>query len=148
MNQQKQQAMPDIKWKLHLRSSPVHVFAMLNSKKGREQFWAESAPEEKAEIHFNFINGLSYCSKIISRTAPDLFEIDYFNSRVSFELSDDGVGGTDLILNNYDVAPEEYLEVHAGWVSVLMALKAAVDFGVDLRNHDAARSWDHGFVDN
>ena len=28
------------------------------------------------------------------------------------------------------------------------ALKAAADFGVDLRNHEAARSWDEGFVDN
>jgi hypothetical protein len=29
-----------------------------------------------------------------------------------------------------------------------MALKAAADFGVDLRSHDPARTWDQGFVDN
>jgi predicted nucleic acid-binding Zn ribbon protein len=33
-------------------------------------------------------------------------------------------------------------------VSVLMALKAAVDFSVDLRNHDPDRTWDHGYVEN
>jgi hypothetical protein len=38
--------------------------------------------------------------------------------------------------------------VAAGWVSVLLALKAAVDFGVDLRNHDPERTWSTGFVDN
>jgi hypothetical protein len=29
-----------------------------------------------------------------------------------------------------------------------MALKAAADFGVDLRSHDPGRTWDQGFVDN
>jgi len=38
--------------------------------------------------------------------------------------------------------------VLAGWVSVLMALKAAVDHGVDLRNHDPQRTWDQGYADN
>jgi len=29
-----------------------------------------------------------------------------------------------------------------------MALKAAHDFGVDLRNHDPELTWDQGYVDN
>lgn len=36
----------------------------------------------------------------------------------------------------------------AGWVSVLMAMKAAVDFGIDLRNHDSDMAWAQGFADN
>jgi hypothetical protein len=32
--------------------------------------------------------------------------------------------------------------------SVLLALKAAVDFGVELRNHDLNRTWDQGYGDN
>ena len=40
------------------------------------------------------------------------------------------------------------IENRAGWVSVLLGLKAWADFGVDLRTHDAARSWAAGFVDN
>ena len=39
-------------------------------------------------------------------------------------------------------------EVTAGWVSVLLAMKAAVDYGVDLRNHDETRTWSSGFADN
>jgi hypothetical protein len=29
-----------------------------------------------------------------------------------------------------------------------MALKAAADFGVDLRSHDPDRTWDQAFADN
>jgi hypothetical protein len=29
-----------------------------------------------------------------------------------------------------------------------MAMKAAVDFGVDLRNHDPERTWFDGFANN
>ena len=63
-------------------------------------------------------------------------------------LEDDGAGGTDLTLTDEGVPEADHAEVLAGWVSVLMALKAAVDFGVDLRNHDPARSWDQGYADN
>jgi hypothetical protein len=41
-----------------------------------------------------------------------------------------------------------HTEVIAGWVSVLMCLKAAVDFGVDLRAHDPEKHWDNGYVEN
>ena len=29
-----------------------------------------------------------------------------------------------------------------GWVSVLLELKAAADYNVDVRNHDVTRTWD------
>jgi hypothetical protein len=40
------------------------------------------------------------------------------------------------------------MEMIAGWVSVLMAMKAAVDHNIDLRNHDKSRAWRSGFLDN
>ena len=60
----------------------------------------------------------------------------------------DMAGGTDLLLTETGTPPAERAESLAGWVSVLMALKAAVDHGVDLRNHDARRSWAQGYVEN
>jgi hypothetical protein len=51
-------------------------------------------------------------------------------------------------LTDEGVKPADVCEVTAGWVSVLMALKAAVDFGIDLRNHDPARAWAAGYADN
>ncbi len=72
----------------------------------------------------------------------------YGGSVAAFEIQDDGQGGTDLILTDTGVPPEDRSEVIAGWASVLMALKAAVDFGIDLRGHDPARHWDQGYVEN
>jgi hypothetical protein len=51
-------------------------------------------------------------------------------------------------LRDVGVRAEEWEEVVAGWVSVLMALKAAVDYGIDLRNHDARYCWEEGYVEN
>ena len=140
--------MKDICWKLHLRSSPKKVFTFLSTDKGRAQFWVESAIEKRGSIHFKFINGQEYKGKILGTQPPSQFEVDYFNTNVEFQLAPDGDGGTDLTLRNYRVPAQEYEEVHAGWLSVLLALKAAVDFGVDLRNHDETRTWDQGYVDN
>jgi hypothetical protein len=63
-------------------------------------------------------------------------------------LQDDDQGGTDLELTDRGVPAQDRTEVIAGWVSVLMALKAAVDFGGDLRNHNQQRTWETGFADN
>ena len=57
-------------------------------------------------------------------------------------------GGTELTLTDSGVPDAEWEATLAGWVSVLLALKAAADFGVDLRNHDARRTWEQNFVDN
>jgi hypothetical protein len=137
-----------ITWKLHLKSTPEVVYQMLDTSAGRERFWAESAREIDGVIQFMFPNGWEYKSRIIQRDTPSTYQIDYFGSMTSFQLIEDGCGGTELTLVDENV-PEEYrYEVTAGWVSVLMALKAAVDYGVDLRNHDPNRTWDQGFVNN
>lgn len=63
-------------------------------------------------------------------------------------LEEDDKGGTDLTLTDVGVPDPYHSEVIAGWVSVLMNLKAAVDFGVDLRTHDPERNWDNGYIEN
>ena len=140
--------MPEISWKLHLSSPPEKVFEFLSTAAGRARFWAESAPEDNGFIHFNFINGLTYQGKILNCQPYSLFELEYFHSVAKFTLTDDSMGGTDLHLLNTGVPEAEYLEVYPGWLSVLFALKGAVDFNIDLRNHDPARTWDQRFVDN
>ena len=138
-----------IKWKLCLRSSPEIVYEMLNTDAGRARFWAESAVERDGSILFRFPNGATWTSKILERRPPYLFKLRYYGgSTTSFLLTLAANGGTILQLTDEGVEPTHYMEVHAGWVSVLMALKAAVDFDVDLRNHDINRTWDQYFVDN
>jgi uncharacterized protein YndB with AHSA1/START domain len=140
---------PVIRWRLHLRSAPEVAYAAIATAEGRARFWAESADEEGGQIAFRFPNGLVWTGRILEAEPPRRFGVVYFGgSACRFALEPDGRGGTDLTLTDEGVAPGDWSEVHAGWISVLMALKAAVDFGVDLRNHDAGRTWDRGYVDN
>lgn len=134
-----------ITWKLHLESAPEVVYQMLDTSAGRERFRAESAKEENNLIRFVFPNQWTYDSRIIRKNAPSFFQIEYFGNMTSSQLIDDEGGGTVLTLMDENLPEEHRCEVTAGWVSVL---KAAVDYGIDLRNHDPNCAWDQGFVDN
>jgi uncharacterized protein YndB with AHSA1/START domain len=138
-----------IQWCLHLKTAPDEVFIHLSTRAGRELFWAESAPERDGVIHFQFPNGEIWQGKIIEVVPEKRFVIQYYGgSLASFELSGDGEGGTILRLRDEGVPPDHYCEVKAGWVSVLLNLKAAADYGVDLRNHHPSYTWKDGFVGN
>ena len=136
-----------IRWRMHIPASPETVYAALDTAEGRASFWAESADEAEGHIEFRFIDGSTCRSRVLERTASRILSIDYFGSPARFELTPDGRGGTDLLLTHEGVDPEEWNEVHAGWLNVLFALKAWVVHGVDLRNHDPGRSWDRGYAD-
>ena len=124
------------------------MFQFLNTDAGRAAFWAESAVEQNGMIHFEFINGVKGTSPILKRLPNEIFQINYFDTLVTFHLKSDGQTGTDLNLINQGIPDWDYLEVYAGWLSVLFALKGAVDFGIDLRNHDPNRTWDDRFIEN
>ena len=136
-----------IRWRMHLPVEPEKVYAALDSDAGRASFWAESAPEIDGVIHFQFSNGYRYQGRILQRQPCSCWSLDYFGTEARFELSPDGANGTDLLLSHADVDEEEWQEVHAGWLNVLFPLKAWVCHGIDLRNHDAQRSWNQGYAD-
>jgi uncharacterized protein YndB with AHSA1/START domain len=137
-----------IVWRVHLRAAPAEVYDMLASPAGRRRFWAVSAEEVNGSIAFHFLGGQTLEGRILERTPPSRYALSYFGgSRVVFALSSDGQGGTDLELTETGAPDAEVLDDLAGWVSVLLGLKAAVDFGVDLRNHDSRRQWGEGYVD-
>ena len=136
-----------IRWRMHIPVPPEQVFAALDTDAGRASFWAESAIERNGCIEFMFANGATCSSRVVERRAPGRFVIDYFGSPAAFELTPDGAGGPDLLLVHTGVGLEEWDEVHAGWLNVLFPLKAMLAFGVDLRNHDAGRTWDRGYAD-
>ncbi len=137
-----------IRWKMHFASPPDKVFDALATDEGRARYWAESAPENNEQITFHFPNLESFAGRILKKQRPSLFALEYFGTVVEFSLKADGKGGTDLSLLSTQVDESIRWEMVAGWVSVLLAMKAAVDHGVDLRNHDASRSWSDGYADN
>ena len=136
-----------IRWRMHLAAPPERVYELLDSDAGRAAFWAESAVASSGAITFAFIDGFRFESAILERVRPRLWSIDYLGGPVRFELDADDSGGTDLLLTHEGVSPDEWNEVHAGWLNVLFPLKAHLMAGVDLRNHDARRSWAQGYAD-
>lgn len=136
-----------IRWKMHVPATPEKVFQALNTDEGRASFWAVSAKEENGFIAFQFINGMSDRSRILERVASRIFAIEYFGSEARFDLEPDGAGGCDVLLTHQNVEAEVWNEVHAGWLNVLFPLKAMVGFGIDLRNNNPKRLWEHGYAD-
>lgn len=138
-----------IRWRLHLKSPIEKVYRYISTDAGRASFWAESAVERDKVIYFKFPNKTTWDAQILEAIPNQRYTIQYLgNSVTTFMLEEDRHGGTDLTLIDTGVPLEHRTEVIAGWVSVLMALKAAVDFGVDLRAHDSKRQWDTGYVEN
>jgi hypothetical protein len=125
------------------------VHRYLATDAGRARFWAESAVETDGRIDWVFPDGRTFRSPVVENRPPGRFAVEYVGgSLATFELTEDGAGGTDLHLTD-DGVPGEYREqAAAGWVSVLLSLKAAADFAVDLRNHDPQRTWGRRFADN
>lgn len=138
-----------IRWRIHLTSPRELVYEAVATDEGRKRFWSEDSVEKDGTVEFTFPNRLAVKGRILERVPPKRFSITYFGeSRVTFELADDGRGGTDLTLTETGIPAEWRAENLAGWISVLLALKAAVDFSADLRNHDPNRTWDQGYADN
>jgi len=138
----------EIHWKIHLASSPEKVFAALTTDVGRSRFWAESAVENDGLITFKILNYENYTGKVLIKDPITQFSVEYFGTIATFDIQPDKRNGTDLILTATQVDESIRPEMTAGWVSVLLALKAAVDHDVDLRNHDQQRTWSNGYADN
>jgi len=137
-----------IRWKLHCNSTPQTVYDALATDDGRAHFWAESAVEKDGLITFIILGYEPYQGRVISRSPPTQFSVEYFGTIVEFSLKENNNGGTDLSLVATNIDESIRMEMTAGWVSVLMAMKAWVDHGADLRNHDKDRTWAYGYVDN
>ena len=73
--------------------------------------------------------------------------IRYFGSRSELDLSPREHGGCLFQVTCHSEDPAAWVEFLPGWVSWLLVLKAAADFGVDLRNGSPERAWSQRYVD-
>jgi uncharacterized protein YndB with AHSA1/START domain len=137
---------PAIDWRVHFAASCETVWQAWTTDAGRGRFWAETSRTVEVGFDLSFLNGEALRVEVVEARAPELLIFRYFGgSTVTLDFAPDGRGGCDLRLR--EVGAPDPTDNRAGWVSVLLGCKAAVDFGVDLRSHDSARSWDEGFVD-
>jgi uncharacterized protein YndB with AHSA1/START domain len=141
--------MSEILWRLHLATSPEAVWDLLATDEGRQRFWAERSHQAGGSFELRFPNGERVTCVVQEERPPYRFVVSYFDgSRLTWELTAATGGGTVLTLRESGVPEGTLAEQRAGWVSVLLCLKAAADFGIDLRNHDRERTWDQGYVEN
>jgi uncharacterized protein YndB with AHSA1/START domain len=140
--------LPPIVWRVHLTSLPELAFELWTTDPGRERFWARESRPGTPGFQLSFANGQKVDVEIVEAVRPRRFAFRYFGgSLVTVEFEPAGNGGCDVTLREHAPPPAEHLENYAGWVAVLLAFKAAADFGVDLRSHDPDRSWERRFVD-
>lgn len=138
----------EIRWRLRLASPPDRVFELLSTDYGRAAFWAEYTESRDDRLVFHFPGGEVLETRVLEVSRPHRFALTYFDgTTVRFELRE-ARPGTELVLSETGLTAEGLRENRAGWISVLLALKAFADHGVDLRNHDPRRSWSEGYVDN
>ena len=135
-------------WRLSLRASIADVFALLATDRGRESFWVERSTSRGDFIVLEFPSGQQLECLVFEQRPPIRFVLSYFeDTELRFELSAEG-SGTAITLRERGLSAEHFAENRAGWVSVLLNLKARADFGIDLRNHDRERTWAQGYPDN
>jgi uncharacterized protein YndB with AHSA1/START domain len=138
----------EIAYRLHLEAPAERVFALLATDSGRGAFWAERTEQLEQDLVFHFSNGEKLMSRILESSPPHRMSLTYFNgSIVTFDIQELPTG-TELQLRETDLSASDERQNRAGWVSVLMNLKAQADHGVDLRNHHPQYTWSEGYVDN
>jgi uncharacterized protein YndB with AHSA1/START domain len=136
----------EIVWRLRLAAAPGRVHAAWLDPEQHARFWCERSERSPAGFRQEFADGTVGDCELVESAPPERIVFRYFGSRVRIELAARD-GGTDLTLTCDEVPAHDFLDMHAGWLNVLLPLKAWVDFGVDLRNHDPARTWRERYVD-
>jgi uncharacterized protein YndB with AHSA1/START domain len=137
----------EIVWRLSLASPPERVFELLDTDEGRERFWAVRSRAAGDGFDLEFPGGLAARVEVVDRRPPTRMAIRYFGADAVFDLTPREDGGCLFQVTCRCDEPDEWLEFHPGWVSWLLVLKAAADFGVDLRNGSPERAWRERYVD-
>jgi uncharacterized protein YndB with AHSA1/START domain len=138
-----------LRWRVSLPASPQEVFALLATDRGRERFWAErSTTGSDGVVLLEFPSGATGRLEVVAQVAGERLETRYFGTPTTFGLEARQPAGTVLTVTARQVPPDDLVDLSAGWVSVLLNLKAVLASGTDLRNHEAACTWEAGFVDH
>jgi hypothetical protein len=136
-----------IVWRVSLRSGVEDVFGLLDTDHGREKHWARRSRATPDGFDLEFAGGLTEHVVVRDRVQPTSMRIRYFGSEADLVLTPCDEGGCVLEVTCRCDEIAEWMEFFPGWVSWLLVLKAAADFGADLRNGSPQRTWNDYFVD-
>jgi uncharacterized protein YndB with AHSA1/START domain len=136
-----------IVWRLSLASPCEHVFELLDTDEGREQFWAERSRSTDTGFELVFPGGLVTQVDVLERVPSGRLVVRYFGARAELDLREREDGGCLFEVAYHCDDPAAWLESYPGWVSWLLVLKATADFGIDLRNGAPDRAWEARYVD-
>ena len=136
-----------------LNANPDQVWQALTTPSGITSWWAERAeiqPTDGGLLRLLFPNRRMLDSKVVQCRPQQSVSFVYFGgTRAQFDIASSDQGGTVVSVSDRGfTTQEDYAETLAHWTSVLLALKAYVDFGIDLRNHTPLFNWERDFVDN
>jgi hypothetical protein len=131
-----------VQWKVFCKSGPNDVYRALSTPQGRVRFWAQSTQGPDGVIEFVLPDGRTDKCQLERAVQDRLYQVRYFGRTVTFTLAPGDSGGTELTLTS----DRTDAQADAVYVSLLLRLKASVDFGVDLRNHDNDRTT--GYADS
>ena len=137
---------PPIVWRLHLSSAVERVYSAWADTAQHPRFWCERSEATATGFRLEFIDGTVEACELLESEPNRRLLFRYFGCPVEITLAA-AEGGTDLTLRTTGATGDEWADVHAGWLNVLLPFKAFVDHGIDLRNHDPRRTWREGVVD-
>jgi hypothetical protein len=136
-------------WRVHLLAPRELVFDLITPEFEPGPYRASSAGRLDGENGWLAPEGAHLKDATLDLTPPRRIVARYAGGGVAtLELSDDGRGGTVLRLTDVGQQAEDRTELVAGWVSVLLALKASVDFSLDLRDHDRRTFWTGAYLEH
>ena len=136
-----------IVWRIHLASPPEQVIPLLTTADGLARWLAPVCRQEGDAFVLEHPTGQRLSARLRAVSEPGTVAMDYLDGTATFALAATPEGGTDLTLTHEGFPEEDRGHNHAGWVTALLTLKAALDHAIDLRNRDAERGWSAGYCD-
>ena len=144
--------------KIEIEVSPEKVFKAWTDPKMIVKWFVVKAviePRKNGHLYFEWLAGDKLDTRILAIRRPTklVFPFGSKGEKVAVSIRKKGKGSL-VELHQYDLktTPKDRVQMHLGcregWAFFLTNLKAFLEHGVDLRSHDAGRSYRQGYINS
>lgn len=138
-----------VSWRMRLASPPAQVCELLADEAGRPHVGSSIEIEAGTDLAAILSRGAIVEGAALDREPPYRFTVrDVDGGVTTCDIADDAVGGSELVLTDVGIAGEDRTDVLAAWVAALSAIKATVDFTLDLHARGQLRNWFPGYAEH